>query len=235
VASSPRLTLPVSAINEAARQDPDAALRLTQAAERVKAAQLGGRGAELPGATQSYRTALSRMEDHAVARLEAAGRRVTTAMRTRIRSTLAAAAADPKDRVALRQGRLSRELAPAGFDVFGASSRTLRLVPAARSEPRSASAPARPPAGEDLPRRRTREQVRVRTAVATARTSLRRAEAREEALDKAAARDAEAAATARQRADAARQAAEAAKAAVRQARAELAAAEEALGRAETPG
>ena len=220
-----RVTLPVSAINEAARQDPAAVDRLIRAAERVRDAQLGRRTGELSTATAAYRTALSELEERAIARLQASGRRVTSAFRTRIGRTLAAAAADPKDRVALRRGQLARELAPAGFDVFGPTPRALRLVPRTRSSPppRPAGAPA-----EDAGRRRTREQVRLRTAVAAARANLRRLEARADAREKAAARDARHAAAARERAEAARQAAESAKAAARQARAQLATAEEAL-------
>jgi hypothetical protein len=227
MAASPRLTLPVSAINDAARQDPTAAMRLTQAAERVKVAQLRGHSGELPRATETYRAALSSMEERAVARLQEMGRRVTTTLRTRIRRTLAAAAADPSDRMALRQGRLSRELAPTGFDVFGSTTRALRLVPRARPTPPSRSAQATSPT--DDPRRRSaQDEVRLRTALATARTKLRRLETQASALEKTAARDAQAAATAQQRADAARQAAEDAKAALRQAQTEVAAAEEAL-------
>ena len=227
----PRLTLPVSVINDAARQDPAAVARLTEAAERVRAAQLGGRSVELPSATEAYRTALSSMEERAVAQLQLAGHRVTAAMRMRIRRTLAAAAADPKDRIALRQGRLSRELAPAGFDVFGQTTRALRLVPRARLSPASRRATGPTPTSlpsEDVSRRRAHEQVRLRTAVATARANLRRLETRARALEKTATRDAQAAAGAHQRADAARQAAEDAKAAARQARTALVSAEEAL-------
>jgi hypothetical protein len=235
VASPPRLTLPVSAINAAARQDPAAVARLTQAAERVRVAQLGGRVSDLPGATDAYRTALSAMEERAVAGLEATGRRVTATVRTCIRQTLAAAAADPGDRTALRQGRLSRELAPAGFDVFGPTTRTLHLVPKPRSGPAAhpaATAPAHP--GAEDARRRAREQVRLQTAVATARANLRRLETRASGLEKTATRQAQAAAAARQRADAARQAAEEAKAAVRQAQAQLASAEEAVRASRAP-
>lgn len=231
---APRLTLPVSAINDVARQDPAAVIRLTQAAERVKAAQLGGRSVDLPSATESYRAELSQMEDRAVARLEAMGRRVTTMLRARIRRTLAAAAADPRDRIALRQGRLASELTPTGFDVFGPTTRALRLVPGARPSSLAHATVASPPRSADPLRRRTHEQLRLRTVLATARANLRRLETRERALENAAARGAQAAAAARQRAEAARQAAEDAKAAVRQARAELATAEEALRASETP-
>jgi hypothetical protein len=223
--------LPVSAINEAAREDPAAVARLIQAAERVRAAQLGRRTGELSTATAAYRAALAVLVERAVARVPAGGRHVTSAFRTRIGRTLAAAAADPKDRVALRRGQLAHELAPAGFDVFGPTPRALRLVPAARARPpsRPAAAPA-----DDARRQRTREQMRLRTAVATARANLRRLEARADAREKAADRAARHAAAVQQRAEAARQAAETAKAAARQARAQLATAEEALRTAPAP-
>jgi hypothetical protein len=232
------LTLPVSAINALAREDPAAVTRLTQAAERVRVAQMGGRASDLPSATAAYRTALSETEERVVARLQATGRRVTAALRTRIRQSLAAAAADPSDRTALRQGRLSRELAPAGFDVFDpTTTRTLRLVPKVRSgapaPPASARSP-RDPGDEDAGRRRAQAKIRLETAVATARANLRRLETRASGLEKAAARHAQAAAAVRQRADAARQAAEEAKEAVRQAQRQLASAEEALRAAQAP-
>ncbi len=227
-----RLTLPVSAINDAARRDPAAVTRLTQAAARVQAAQLAARVAEVRTATAAYRTALAQMEEQALAQLQATGRRVTSEMRARIGRTLAAAAADPKARVALRRGGLSQELAPTGFDVFG-TTRALRLVRRSRPGPSAPAATPRPSAPDDQDRRRTREQVRLRTALAAARGNLRRLEARAGKRASAAARDAQAAAAARQRADAAQQVAEDAKAAARQARAELASAQEALRASES--
>jgi hypothetical protein len=172
------------------------------------------------------------MEERAVAGLEASGRRATTAMRERIRQTLAAAAADPRERTALREGRLSREVAPAGFDVFAPTMRALRLV--ARSRPHPPARPVSASALSDDPqRRRAREEVRLRTALTAARTKLRRLEARATASEAAAARGAQAAAAARRRADVASQVAEDAKTAVRQAQEELAAAEAALGAVDT--
>jgi hypothetical protein len=238
MATSRRLTLPVRAINGAARQDPTAVTRLTQAAQRVKAAQLAGRAAELPKALEVYRAALALMEDRAVASLEAAGRPVTTAMRMRIRRTLTAAAVgDSADRTALRQGRLSHELAPRGFDVFGPSTRALRLLPKTSTTPTTRPAPpatSSATAADDPRRRRARELVRLRTVVATARTRLGGLEARARALERTAVRLATSALTARQRAEEARQAADAAGAAVREARATLDAAEAALWTAEPP-
>jgi hypothetical protein len=169
------------------------------------------------------------MEARAVASIEASGRRVTAALRTRIRHTLTATASDPQDRVALRQGRLSREATPAGFDVFGPTTRALRLLPKTSANPS-----ARPPtaAAADDPERR-RSQVRLRTALASARAKVRGLETRAHALEKVADREARTALVARQRAEAARQAADEVNAAVRRAQAELAAAEEASKRADT--
>jgi hypothetical protein len=225
MATAPRLTLPVRAINDAARQDPAAVTRLTQAAQRVRAAQLGRRGGQLPRATEAYRAALSRVEERAVASLEAAGRRVTTALRTRIRRTLTAAAADSADRAALERGRLSHEIAPSGFDVFGPTTQALRLLPRTSPPPPARSAPVGSTAGDDSRRRRAQDQVRLRTAVTTVRARLQGLETRARALERTAARHAASALSARQRAEEARQAADAAGAAAQQARADLAAAE----------
>lgn len=208
--------------------------QLTHAAQRVKAAQLGGRAAELPKATEAYRAALARVEERAVANLEATGRSVSTALRMRIRRTLGAAAADAADRTALRRGRLSREIAPSGFDVFGPTTRALRLLPRASPPPPARPRPGISMAVDDPRRRRTQQQVRLRTAATSARARLRGLETRARALERKAVQRAASALTARQRADEARQAADAAEAAVREARADLAAAEEHLRAANPP-
>jgi hypothetical protein len=235
MAKPPRLTLPVWAINDAVRRDPAAVIRLTRAAERVKAAQLGGRTAELPRATESYHAALSRLEARAVASLEGTGRRVTTAIRMRIRRTLTATAADTKERNALRHGRLGREVAPAGFDVFGPTGRALRLLPRVAPDPSAPAGSAGVTGSDDPRRRRAQQQVRLRTAVTTGRSRVRALESRARALETHATREAAAVRAAQRRADAARQAADGAKAAVRQARVDLTAAEDALRASETAG
>jgi hypothetical protein len=152
----------------------------------------------------------------------------------RIRRTLGAAAADLADRAALQRGRLSHEIAPSGFDVFGPTTRALRLLPRPSSPPPARSGPVSSTAGDDSPRGRAQQQVRLRTAVTTARTRLRGLETRARALERTAARHAASALGARQRAEEARQAADAAGASVRQARQDLAAAEARLRESEPP-
>jgi hypothetical protein len=231
----PRLTLPVWAINTAARQDHSGVARLIEAAERVRDAQLGGRSTQLEGAAAAYRAALSHVEERAVAQLRAVGDRVPAAVRLRIGRTLTAAVADPAVRAALRQGRLSRELAPTGFDVFGQKERALRLVPRARQAPAArAPAGATPASTPPEPARGARQLVRLRTAGAAAAADLRRLEAQVRALEKTASRYARAAAEAREHADAARQAAERLQPAIERARGQLTSAERALKAARTP-
>jgi hypothetical protein len=234
----PRLTLPVWAINTAARQDHPGVARLVEAAERVRDAQLGGRSTQLEGASAAYRAALSHMEEGAVAQLRAAGDSVPAAVRLRIGRTLTAAVAGPATRAALRQGRLSRELPPTGFDVFGQGGRALRLVSRPRQAPVGRAPAAQPPAAATSappePARRARQLVRLRTAVAAAAADLRRLEAQVRALEKTATRHARTATEAQERADAARQAAERLQPAVERARIQLTSAERALEAAPTP-
>jgi chromosome segregation ATPase len=128
-----------------------------------------------------------------------------------------AAATDPDLRESLRSGRLSREHAITGFDVFAGARPSLRVV-------KSAGAPPTAPAADrELTRRRAEAQLRLETA----RAELAKTEARVRELEKTATEEARNAAEAREREAAARRAAAQAHADLKQVQAKVQAAERA--------
>jgi hypothetical protein len=147
--------------------------------------------------TKAYREAVAAVTERSLAQLKDSGRSATAATRTRLTGTLMAAATDPELRESLRAGRLSREHAMAGFDVFGAARPPLRVVKS------TAAPPAAPPVDRDLARRRAEAQLRLETA----RAELAKAESRVRELEKAADEAARSAVEAREREAAARRAA----------------------------
>jgi len=196
---------PVWAIDRLARSDPAGIDRLLDATDRLRATQLGRAGTEDVGAVSAaQRAALEALVERAVALLRGGEGAGSPDTRARIAATLLGAAADPRRRADLRRGRLDRELAAPGFEVF------------AGSRPAAVPGPAPPVAGRAAERRRAaaarrraaREAVRAQAAVRAARAEARRlarraatlaagAEHARRAADQAAA----AAAAARQEAD----------------------------------
>ena len=137
-----RPTRALWAVNQLARQDGTVVARLIDAAERLKMAQLGRRpGGDMREASEAYQALLKRCEEHARALLQPVGPGLTVAVRNRLTRTLAAAAADPALRPALREGRLPHEVATAGFDVFS-GVRPLTRVPSRPKGTGSASTAA---------------------------------------------------------------------------------------------
>jgi hypothetical protein len=116
VKAVPKPTVSVWAVNRLAREAPKNVNRLITAAEQMRAAQLG-RG-DLRAASASYQAALAHLSERAGAILREPGLGATHQVLLRVETTLAAAAADPDLQTALRQGRLERELAARGFEVF---------------------------------------------------------------------------------------------------------------------
>jgi hypothetical protein len=129
VKAMPRPTVPVWAVNRLARDEPKSIDRLITSVQQMRAAQLGGgKPHELSAASQSYRALLAHLSERAEAILREAGLGATHQVRLRVETTLAAAAVDPKLRPMLREGRLERELAARGFEVFAGE----KLPPKAR-------------------------------------------------------------------------------------------------------
>lgn len=172
-----RPTLPLWAVNQLARRDRTDVTQLIRAAEQLQDAQLGRpRAGDLRGAADRYQAMLKRCEEQATALLREAGARLTVAVRNRLTRTLAAAAADPALRPALREGCLPHEVTSAGFEIFGGARPVKRVPP-----PPTVEAPARPaPAPKPAPkpdREQLRRLLRARTALAEAKAALRQAQA----------------------------------------------------------
>jgi len=217
IAKLPRPTPVVWAINQVAHQDPAAVARLVEAAERLKQAQLGHGSVDVPAAAKAYREAVEGFTERSLAKLTAASRSVSAAIRARLTQTLMASVTDGALRESLRAGRLSREQVSAGFDVFGQARPTLRAIKTSEKSPQ-------PPAEDrEAARRRAELELRLRTA----RADLARAQARARELEQKAADEARTVAEARERAAAAREAAGQGRADVRRAEAKVRAAEDA--------
>jgi hypothetical protein len=195
-------TVPVWALNRAARRDRPAVKELLGAAAGLRKAQeraLAGRGADaLRDAQQRERDAVRRVTEEARRLLEEDGRSVPIAQVERIERTAAAAALGEDTRKLLAAGRLTHELQPAGFDSLAGLS-----VPAGGAVRRTGTDPQRA--------RREAEEKRQRRAL---EQEHREAERRAEAAEREAVRAEDAARTARARADKARRRADAAAAAL---------------------
>jgi hypothetical protein len=140
------------ALNQLARENAKELAGFLKAATALRDAQFGGRG-DLKAATARQRAALSELLGAAETVLGESASRENLA---RIRQSLEAAAVDEQAAARLREGRLVKELEPAGFG---------SLV---------ASAPARP-AGRAAPPRKAKPS---RAALDTARRAAERAQQR---------------------------------------------------------
>lgn len=188
-------------INQLARHDKPAVKVLLDAGAAVRKEQ--GQALARPGRADALRAAQAQerklvrdLTERAERVLEHAGRPATGSMLERISSTLAAAAVSDAGRDALKAGRLSGEIEPAGFEVLTG------LAP---------SAPADGPARRDeVAERRAAKQERERRKAKLERKAGeldRRARAAAAAADRAEL----AAAEARRKAEQAEAAAEAAR------------------------
>lgn len=101
-------------LNQLARTQPQEIIQLIKAGERLRKIQASGKG-DLRAATQEERAVAAELLAHARSILEEAERAPTEAALQPVRSTLAAAAADPTAAEQLREGRLARELEPPAF------------------------------------------------------------------------------------------------------------------------
>jgi hypothetical protein len=183
-------SVPVWAVNQLARRDPDAIARVVDAGRELRRAQeaaFGGGGAEaVRGATTHEREAVRALTQAAERLLEDEGRKPTRSVVDRIGATLRAAAVDPEAAGLLTRGRLTGELESPGFTAVAS------LAPPPSKRRRAA------PAEPDRAARRAHEQ------------RLRRLEQRLETLERKAEQAAARAERAEADAIAAREAAEAA-------------------------
>jgi hypothetical protein len=194
VKAVPRPTAAVWAVNRLARDQRATVEALIAATEQMRRAQLGRGGADLGTASASHRAALARLSARAADLLGEAGLGASHQVRLRIETTLTAAAADPELLPALRVGRLEREVAGRGFEVFaGEKMPPTRAAPAkasgkARPAPRSSASSTEEASQLALPtqevsttRREPASVVQLRERVAQVRAARARAEAEEAA------------------------------------------------------
>src|SRR5438034_5423345 len=107
-------SVPVWAVNQVARRDPDAVARVVDAGRQLREAQeaafAGGGADAVRRATADERDAVRRVTRAAERLLEDEGRKPTRAVVDRIGATLRAAAVDADDADVLARGRLTGEL-----------------------------------------------------------------------------------------------------------------------------
>jgi len=179
VKTVPRPTAAVWAVNWLAREQSDSVERLIAATDGMRAAQLGRHEQEpdLAAANQEHRAALAHLAPLAEGALRQSGLGVTHQALLRVERTVAAAAADPALRAVLRQGRIERELAARGFEVFAGE----KLPPARQSSPstvpRQSAARAPREGGAQQAREQRDEGSRRDAQRALAEKELVRAEA----------------------------------------------------------
>jgi hypothetical protein len=157
-------TIPVWVVNRLALAHPKTVDELIEAADRVKAIQLGRRqeASGLAKAMAVYRAVLDRVLAHSRSLLKEAGTGNSHQMLLRIERTMNAALVDPSARATLRRGELERELNAPGFDVF-AGARPVesgtRGRHTARMPPPSTERQTTPATIEKTPRRHRRRDT----------------------------------------------------------------------------
>ena len=165
VAALRKPTLGAWVSNQLARTRGDSVRALVEAGELLRKVQATGKG-DLRAATQDERAAISELLAEARTILQQAGRTPSEAALQPVRTTLAAAAADPDAASQLLEGRLARELEPPAFGgLLGAAPQRQPQERGARDERRAKAAETKA---------RERELAQARGRVSAAR---RRAEA----------------------------------------------------------
>ena len=180
-------TVPAWAVNQLARRHADLVGRLVEAGEEQARALKAGAG--MREAQAAERKAIAELVGKAREILDGAGRKATTPVLERVAATLAAGAQTGAGRNALRAGRLTEELEPAGFEAVAGIA-----APKARDELAD-----RRRAKEQGERRRRKLRDEWKALEATARAAEREADRAEAAAGKVRT----AAERARRRADAA--------------------------------
>jgi hypothetical protein len=181
VAKLPRPTPAVWAINQAAHQDRPAVERLLAAAEELKRAQLGRGSTGVVPLAKAYQAAVAALTERSLASFRQAGRATTAAFRSRVTGTLMAASTDPKLRKLLHVGQLRREAVTVGFDVFGETRPSLRVV---RRTPARAPTPAALPSPPEENKDEIRKSAEARMRIETARADVAGAESRVTELER---------------------------------------------------
>ncbi len=182
-------SVPAWAVNQLARRREVDLRRLLRAGEALEAGQkdavLGGGQRAFERARADERDAVRRLRAAAAELLLAAGHPASDQTLERVVKTLHAGAATDEGRRALREGRLSEELEPQGFDALAA----LAGLPAPRKARERQTTPTAAAARRAAKARETAAEAR-READAAA-SALEAAEREVERARKAAARAAE--------------------------------------------
>jgi hypothetical protein len=175
-------SVPVWTINQLSRREPEAVRALLDAGSALRKEQerllkRSGTADSLRAARAKEHEAVRSLTARARAVLEDAGRSASTAMLERITETLEAAAVDAEGRRSLKSGRLTGELKPGGFEVFGGLP-----LPARRPSPSAHDELAqRRKEKEDRARRRRELDQKARELERAARGAERDAERAAEA------------------------------------------------------
>jgi hypothetical protein len=166
-------TVPAWVVNQLARRHADLVVRLADAGEEQARALKAGAG--MREAQAAERKAIAELVGKAREVLELSGRKPTTPVLDRVAATLAAGAQTAAGRRALRAGRLTEELEPAGFEALAGIA-----APKARDELAD-----RKRVKEQRERRRRKLRDEAQALEATASAAEREADRAETAAAKA--------------------------------------------------
>ena len=164
-------SVPAWAVNQLARRERKRLGELLKSGEALQKQVLGGKAgpAALREAQQHERQLVRDLVQRAEGLLKDAGRPATAAALERISETLAAGAQTAEGREALRSGRLTEALEPAGFEALTG------LTPRQQASPRDELAAARR-AKEDRRKERRRLEQEVRKLETRAAAAEREAD-----------------------------------------------------------
>jgi hypothetical protein len=239
-------SLPAWVVNQLARRYELDVQRLVKAGEQIAAAQAeamrGGGADQLLEARRDQQRALQRLAESARQIISDAGRPVEPNL-DRVLSTLHAAALTEEGRALLKQGRMSEELEPPGFEALAGAAvpatrrRATKARPAPTAQKPSPAPPpkaSRPPKQQDDAQRRREEAQRRRQLAAEARARVRELRTRVRDLEREVRKAQQRAETLRREHEAAEQEREALEHERRSVEEERAAAERALAELSAP-
>jgi predicted ribosome quality control (RQC) complex YloA/Tae2 family protein len=174
-------TVPAWAVNQLVRREPELVERLIASGEALQEELVKRRGGvdSLRVAQQVERQAVRELVRAAEALLRETGRSATAQTLERISETLSAGSKSPAGRAALRSGRLSAELEPAGFEALAG------MTPAPGKSPARDELAEVRRAKQERERERRRLKDELRTLERRAAAAEREAEQAREAAEQA--------------------------------------------------
>jgi hypothetical protein len=162
-------TVPAWAVNQLAHREPKLLEELVESGEALQKQTLKGSVEALRDSQRREREAARELVQRAEALLKEAGHSPSAQTLERVSATLTAGAQTAEGRDALRSGRLSAELEPAGFEAL------VGMAPARRAGPRDELADARR-AKEERKRQRRRLEEDLRKLERQAAAAQREAD-----------------------------------------------------------